>query len=91
MKTKKKNRLINNKLKNSNKLLCKHSIKKTYHGKLYSHPKKPLKTYMMRVSDLHTIYFATYGNQLFMYMVDLVVEQDLAWLDFLTLENIFLF
>lgn len=62
MKTKKKNRLINNKLKNSNKLLCKHSIKKTYHGKLYSHPKKPLKTYMMRVSDLHTIYFATYGN-----------------------------
>jgi proline iminopeptidase len=47
---------------NSNKFLCKHSIKKTYHGKLYNHPKKALKTYRMRVSDLHTISFSTFGN-----------------------------
>lgn len=61
MKTRKKNGLIN-KSKNNTKLLCKHSIKKTYHGALYRHPKKPLKTYRLRVSDLHTISFTTYGN-----------------------------
>lgn len=60
MKTR-KNRFIT-KSNKSSKLLCKHSIKKTYHGKLYSHPKKPLKTYRMKVSDLHTIAFTTYGN-----------------------------
>lgn len=57
MKTKK-----HSKLKKSSKYLCKHSIKKTYHGKLYQHPIKPLKTYKMKVSDIHTISFTTYGN-----------------------------
>lgn len=47
---------------NQTKLLCNHTIKNVYHGKLYRYPKKPLKTYRMRVSDLHTIYFSTFGN-----------------------------
>ena len=57
MKTKK------NKLRSKpNKHLCEHTLKHVYHGKLYEHPKKPLKTYKLRVSDLHTISFSTYGN-----------------------------
>lgn len=58
MKTKKNNKLRNK----SNKQLCVHSIKRTYHGKLYQHPVKPLKTYKMKVSNIHTISFGTYGN-----------------------------
>lgn len=60
MKTKKNKK--NNKLRNTSKFLCKHSIKKTYHGKLYRYPTKPLKTYRMKVSDIHTIAFTTHGN-----------------------------
>ena len=57
MKTKK------NKLRSKpNKHLCEHTLKRVYHGKLYEHPTKPLKTYKLRVSDLHTISFSTYGN-----------------------------
>jgi proline iminopeptidase len=59
MKTKKKN----NKKNVTNKFICKHSIKKTYHGKLFKHPTKPIKSYMLKVSDLHTISFKTYGNK----------------------------
>jgi proline iminopeptidase len=47
---------------NTNKYLCSHSLKKTYHGKLFDHPIKPLKSYKMRVSNIHTISFTTYGN-----------------------------
>jgi proline iminopeptidase len=45
-----------------NRFLCKHSLKRTYHGKLYDHPLKPLKSYKLKVSDIHTISFKTYGN-----------------------------
>ena len=73
MKTKKNKKINNksnklNKLNKSNKLnkkttyLCKHSLKKTYHGKLFDHPSKPLKSYKLNVSDIHTISFKTYGN-----------------------------
>jgi proline iminopeptidase len=58
MKTRKKNSK-----KNIDKYICKHSIKRTYHGRLFKHPEKPLKSYMLKVSNLHTISFKTYGNK----------------------------
>ena len=45
------------------KFLTAHSIKKTYHGRLFKHPSKPLKSYKLKVSDIHTISFKTYGNK----------------------------
>lgn len=56
-----KTRKRNNHLKN--RFLTKHSIKKTYHGKLFKHPSKPLRSYKLKVSDIHTISFKTYGNK----------------------------